>query len=113
MQQGFEIAVAHEGDAATVTCSGEIDSAIDARLARTIGQAMAPDLRTLHIDLAGVTFLDSSGLRTLVVAATQCEALGIGFSLTTSPWVDRLLNVAGMVDLVHGRLPKRPGYRDR
>ena len=92
----------------TIICVGEIDGTSDIRLSQTIGEAMVRNLRSLHLDLSGITFLDSTGLRTLVVAATQSEALGIDFSITTSPWVDRMLQVAGMVDLVHGRLPGRP-----
>src|SRR5215831_3639915 len=95
-----------EGDV-TIVCGGEVDASTTSQLTRAVGEGMARDVRTLHLDLSGVRFMDSTGLRTVVVAATQCESLGIAFSLTPSPWVERLLEVAGMVDLVHGRPQQR------
>jgi anti-sigma B factor antagonist len=104
----LNISTERVGDRATVICAGEIDEATAHQLSRALGHAMEPDVNALRVDMSGVRFLDSTGLRSLVVAATQCEGLGIDFSLATSPWVDRLLEVAGMRDLVHGRRPPSP-----
>ena len=107
MESHLQVEVLRTEDNVTIVCSGAVDASTTSQLTRAVGEGMARDVRTLHLDLSGVRFMDSTGLRTVVVAATQCEGVGIGFSLTPSPWVERLLEVAGMVDLVHGRPRQR------
>src|SRR5262249_5114824 len=107
MESHLQVEVLRMEDDVTIVCSGEVDGSTTAQLTRTIGEGMARDVRSLHLDLSQVTFMDSTGLRAVVVAANPREALGIAFSVTPSPWVERLLEVAGMVDLVHGRPPER------
>lgn len=46
-----------------------------------MGKAADVGCTDLLIDLTDVTFLDSSGVRVLVVAAREAEAANIGFTL--------------------------------
>jgi anti-anti-sigma factor len=107
MTSHLQVEVLRTEDDVTIVCGGEVDGSTASQLTRAVGEGMARDVRSLHLDLSGVSFMDSTGLRTVVVAATQSEALGIAFSVTPSQWVERLLEVVGMVDLVHGRPPQR------
>ncbi len=53
--------------------------------------------RRFVLDLHGVTFIDSSGLRTLVTARQRAEEMSVAFSLAgRSQAVDRLLQVTGL-----------------
>jgi anti-sigma B factor antagonist len=99
----------HSQTRATLICSGEIDQSTIGELRDGFADATTPELRSLLVDMREVTFLDSTGLGTLVAAALQCERMGAEFRLEGSPAVERLLNAAGLRDFVHGRieLPRR------
>jgi len=63
----FTCAVVRDGATATVTAIGEVDLSSSPELRRVL-QAQLDDhaVATLVVDLAGVTFIDSSGLGVLV-----------------------------------------------
>jgi len=87
---------------------GEIDyeSAQDLRAAVT--SALDGNIDRLVVNLAGVTFLDSTGIGTLVVARRIC--LGCGVTLTirdASPFIARLFAVVGVCDVLG--VPVPPG----
>jgi anti-anti-sigma factor len=104
MQAPFQIDCERDGFRATVRCSGEIDQAAADDLTRALGDAMSSDAAELVVDMTHVSFLDSTGLQRVIMGATQCEALGMRFTLETSEWVERMLEVAGVRDIVRGRM---------
>ena len=61
----FSIDVSTDGDDATIVVGGELDLASAPLLQRALGDRLE---RQVTVDLAGITFLDSTGLRTLVTA---------------------------------------------
>ncbi len=61
------VSVASEGDRVVVTVVGEVDTASAGRLEAELGDALAHSDGDLALDLSGVRFLDSAGLRTLIV----------------------------------------------
>ncbi len=87
---GIDIRVAGEMDLATVHPLGlALTRAIDARPA------------TVRVDLAEVSFLDSSGVRCLVVAAEQAAVVG-GHLVVRNPMpmVLRVLEICGVDELL-------------
>jgi anti-anti-sigma factor len=89
---------------AVVVPVGEIDLAtvgiVDERLARV----RAAGGRSVVLDLGRVTFLDSSGLRMLVVWAKAARREAFGFQIALAPQdgvVRRVLELTGLAD----RLP--------
>jgi len=61
----------------TLTVVGEVDIAVTDEFASATSRCLAAgDVSTLRVDLADVTFLDSSGLGSLVRARNEAEALG-------------------------------------
>jgi anti-anti-sigma factor len=93
-----------DGHQAHVRCSGEIDQSRADELTQHLGNAMASGANDVVLDMTEVTFLDSTGLQRVIIGATECESLGLRFSLRPSPRVQRMLEVAGVRDIVHGRL---------
>ena len=54
--------------------------------------------RGVEVDLSAVTFMDSAGLRALIIARTVPES-GRVVLIATSPPVARLLRVTGLADM--------------
>ena len=63
----FEAKTSTDGDWLVVALSGECDLAVQAELAAALGDAVGRS-RAVMIDLAALTFLDSSGIHELVTA---------------------------------------------
>jgi anti-sigma B factor antagonist len=70
----FEVAVRRDDAVATVTVSGELDLATVPRLSGTVAEHS--HARLLVLDLTAVTFIDSTGVRTLLDADRACADSG-------------------------------------
>jgi anti-anti-sigma factor len=92
----LEVTVESDGAAVRVVVSGELDIASAPLLAPHV-QAEPSD-RSVELDLRGVTFIDSSGLRLLIDAH---RSLGDRLRIVPSPACERLFEIAGVRD----RLP--------
>jgi anti-sigma B factor antagonist len=82
---------------ATATGWG-VSGEIDAHTAPTLAAAMA-DLPSglLTVDVAGVSFMDSSGLRVLIEAATRARDGGGDLVITNpTPGIARLVEISGL-----------------
>lgn len=80
---------------------GEVDAHTCSRLKAALDELLAPGERgpDIVIDMAGVTFLDSSGLRVLLGAAKEAEDLGGHVRLRApSDGVVRLLEITGLAE---------------
>jgi anti-sigma B factor antagonist len=64
MELGIE--VRHEGDACVMTLTGEVDVYTAPRLKTRLGEEIEDGCTHIVVDLAGVEFMDSSGLGSLV-----------------------------------------------
>ena len=62
----MEIQVRQEGEVQVVTCQGRIDAAVSGSVKERIQEVLKSGASRLVLDLAGVDFLDSSGLGALV-----------------------------------------------
>lgn len=93
---GLDVDVEQREGGCRVRVAGELDAATANDLESALAEAAATgDL--IEVDLGGVTFIDSSGLRALLVsqqsAADAGGALVIG---AMTPAVDRLLDLTGL-----------------
>jgi anti-sigma B factor antagonist len=82
-----------------LSVKGEIDIATAGILDEAIEQAVADVRSRVAVDLGGVSFMDSTGLRTLIVAHRRLA--DIGGTLRVIPGSGpnrRLLEVAGVAD---------------
>lgn len=84
-----------------VVIEGELDlrNAVDLRAEVSDLLAERPIPTDVELDLAGVTFMDSLGLGTLVVGHRICAQVGVRYRVRNpSPFVSRLLEVSGLRD---------------
>jgi anti-sigma B factor antagonist len=80
-----------------VKLEGELDMANAPLLQNAIESAELGAAKTVVLDLQGLTFLDSTGLRIILAAREQCWRRGQEFAVTPgSQQVQRLLSVTGV-----------------
>jgi anti-sigma B factor antagonist len=99
----FEADISIRGDELWVLPRGDLDIAGAPELEETLSLALASDARAIVIDLRGLEFVDSTGLRALV----QAQQGGGGDRISFVPGNDHVQSVfriAGLLD----ELPFRP-----
>jgi anti-anti-sigma factor len=72
----FEINVVRDRESATVMLAGELDIATVPRVEEAIEATLTDQLQTLTIDLSGLGFVDSSGLRLFIVLDQRAAEQG-------------------------------------
>ena len=84
-------------DHVLLAATGEIDLASAPMLESEINACLESGVHLLVIDLIGVTFLDSTGLRSLLAAHTKLEEAGSKLALVVAGGpVMRLFDVTGI-----------------
>jgi anti-sigma B factor antagonist len=94
----FVVRPEREGSVLRVMVSGELDLYTEGELRAAVTAALVegPPQKTI-VDLSALQFLDSSGLRGLLVCRDRARAAGSSFALAVVPGpVTRLLAVAGV-----------------
>jgi anti-sigma B factor antagonist len=87
-------------DVFVLTLTGDIDLPHVAALRATLSAAAARRPASIVVDVAGVTFMDTAALRTLIAIRRRCVAGGIGFTLRRpSHVVDRLLTITHLTSV--------------
>ena len=81
---GFDITVEHEDDVARLHLAGELDLARAGQLHDAVAAARA-SCATLEIDLSGLVFIDSSGLRALMAVHNAAADEGFTYTLIEGP----------------------------
>ncbi len=88
-----------QGDTFRVAPTGELDIATAERLERELAGVAASDATTIVLDLSGLTFIDSTGLRIVLDFNTLCGGSGGRLRVIAgTPAVDRLLDIVGLRD---------------
>jgi anti-sigma B factor antagonist len=72
----FEINVVRDRESATVTLAGELDIATVPRVEEAIEATLTDELQVLTVDLSGLRFVDSSGLRLFIVLDQRAAEQG-------------------------------------
>jgi anti-sigma B factor antagonist len=79
-----------------LTCRGEIDLTTAPQLERSVLAALGDGHERVVLDASQVTFLDSSGLRALMVIFTRCDELGSALQLHASEPVKLVFDALGV-----------------
>lgn len=100
----LQIETRQEGEAAHVVLGGEFDLAGIERFERAIAAVEAQQPRAIVIDLRELEFMDSSGLRALVMADDRAQKAGRRLAIVPGPPVIRrvfeITQLDGRLDLV-------------
>ena len=93
-QDQLRIDVRHAPERVVLCLHGELDLATAPLLSREIKSVDLGATATVVLDLQGLEFMDSTGLRTILSAQEYLRARGGGFAVTRgSSQVQRLLSV--------------------
>ena len=76
MNGPLEATLTEHGDAVHVTLRGELDISTAPRLEEALRRAEVEEPATVVIDLSGLAFMDSTGLRSLVNADARARDAG-------------------------------------
>jgi anti-anti-sigma factor len=93
----------------TIKLAGELDSATSGELVSAVERTLeAPEIPEVVLDLAEVSFIDSSGMRAIVMLERAAAERGIELTIVPPPEpVTDLLRITGVADRV--TLASRPG----
>lgn len=95
----LRIDVRHEADRVIIRLEGELDLANASRLQSTLEEADLGAANVVVMDLQGLQFIDSTGLREVLSLRGQTLQRGGEFAVTPgSQQVQRLLSVTGVAD---------------
>ena len=103
-------AVSEEGARLVVRLEGEVDLENSPKAREVLLEAVGGD-RAVLVDLSGVTYIDSSGVASLVEAFQVAKRKSIAFALVSvNPAALRVLQLARLdkVFTIHESLPEEP-----
>jgi anti-anti-sigma factor len=87
----------HEADRVTLALTGELDMASAELLEQALESAELQRTPMILLDLQQIDFIDSTGLRSVLVALERCRERDQEFAITPgSQQVQRLLSVTGL-----------------
>jgi anti-anti-sigma factor len=94
---GLAIRCTSAGDTARITLAGEVDAATSRALAESLAEAIDAGCRRLECDVAAVSFIDASGIDSLLTAHRRVRPTGGALVLIgPSHHFRRLLVITGL-----------------
>ncbi|MDQ3722173.1 MAG: STAS domain-containing protein [Actinomycetota bacterium] len=97
----FTVRSQRAGEVHTIALTGEMDLSNAGEVERELLQAEATSARTIRLDLSGLQFMDSTGIRLLIAADARSRANSGRLRLTRPPApVLRVLCIAGIDELL-------------
>jgi anti-anti-sigma factor len=97
MNDRFNINIAGDDRATTLTLSGELDLASVHELEEALARVQGWGTALIVLDLRELTFMDSTGLKVLVEANQHAQEAGPQFRVINGgPQVQRLLSITGV-----------------
>lgn len=95
----FSVEVQFDPPRVTLAPRGELDLATAPALEREMEALPWPQLAELVVDLADLSFIDSTGLSVLIRASQRAAAAGLRFSVIRAPEQPRtLFTIAGVTE---------------
>ena len=92
----MKTAVQHADNSTIVTVTGSVDALTAAELSRVLTTQIQEGHANLVIDLIGVEFMSSAGLRALLGAVKEARSSGGDLRITsTNPGIDKVLKMSG------------------
>jgi len=95
---GFSVKLAHDGEAWTVRCSGELDGAAAWHLSDALELCLNAKPVSVFMDCRDVTFIDSGGLWSLLRAFQEAHECGVPYEIALSEQIHDVLARAGMLE---------------
>jgi anti-sigma B factor antagonist len=88
--------VQQESNSTIVKVTGSVDALTAADLTKVLSKEITEGHANLVVDLIGVEFMSSAGLRTLLGAVKEARSSGGDLRITsTNPGIDKVLKMSG------------------
>ncbi len=101
MNNDFSVEQHNQGSAAVVAVSGELDLRTSPQLEERLTRAFDDGAELVILDLRQIEFMDSTGLRVLLIAHQRAHETGRQFALVRGvDQVERVLTLTGVRDLL-------------
>lgn len=95
----FSVDIVPDQDRVRVSPAGEVDIATADRLRQPVAELLEEGYRRVVVDLRQVTFLDSTGVHTLIQCHERARDLGASMSIILGgPATRRVLDITGIID---------------
>jgi anti-anti-sigma factor len=92
---------ARDGDVQSIRLFGELDLAGAGAVQRELERAETTDVTSIVLDLSGLTFMDSTGVRLVVTATARSRADANRLRLVRGPAaVQRVFELSAVADLL-------------
>jgi anti-sigma B factor antagonist len=92
----METAIKQENDITTISVRGSVDALTAAELTKAINKQIEDDHVNLVIDLTGLDFMSSAGLRSLLGAVKESRSHGGDLRIvSTNAGIDKVLKMSG------------------
>jgi anti-sigma B factor antagonist len=99
VQSHFSVEAQSEGPECVVSVSGELDLAAASSLESELDRVLQSEVTRIVLDLAGLEFIDSTGLSVLVRAQQRAHESGRELGLVNpGQQVERLLSLTGLTE---------------
>jgi anti-anti-sigma factor len=100
-QESITVTTRQDGDTAVIELTGELDMHSSPVLTTAVAAALDSSPTTIGIDARGLSFADSAGLRSLLLARTHADERGVTLRVThVSEPLDRLLEITGLREIL-------------
>jgi anti-sigma B factor antagonist len=97
----FSVTARRDGSHVTVTITGELDLHSSSILTDRLAELT--DVTDIEVDAGGVSFIDSAGLRALLMASKAASDRGAELRVVVlSDQMARVVEIAGVTDLLPG-----------
>jgi anti-anti-sigma factor len=94
--QVVEVSTRREGAGVVIAVAGELDLHGSDRVTEAVAEALVDSVAFVDIDARRLTFVDSAGIRAILLARAEVESRGSTFTVSgVSPAVRRIMEIAG------------------
>jgi anti-sigma B factor antagonist len=98
---GLDIAIELWNDTPVIRLAGDLDIATSPRLIAAVRELVANGHGQIELDCSQIEFVDSAGVRALIVSRNETSRRGIRFDLmATSRAMSRVLDMTGLSALL-------------
>ena len=99
LDSSLTVQVVYDGPVTRLVAEGEIDASSANTFEAAANQALAERPSAIEIDLSGVGFIDSSGLRAIITLSNRAREQHIDVSISgLSAAAKRVLEITGLID---------------
>ena len=106
LEVNVELAPELRGSWPVLSVAGEVDIQTSPILQKHLQELLDQGKTSIVVDLAEVTFLDSTGLSVLVAGIKRCQGAGGDMRIVSpQPNVRRVLEITGLTDVFHVDAP--------